>query len=219
MRNTKMKNYTIGYINHDALVHSRYLGPSLAALQGQFDILSTTSLKCPASNYNDMIDRCTTPYLILTHQDVSFPPDLLACVDNTIAQVPEFGALGMVGVDDIGQYRSSNLSHITRLLTMDCCFIVLRKDLEVRFDDKIFDGLHQYVEDYCGQLAYGKKRQCYTILARNGHTITPEHTHPGPAQGYWYHHGYTYSRRGGCWGNWPEYHRLLLTKWPNIRTT
>jgi hypothetical protein len=211
--------YTIGYIDHDPGVHVRHLGPSLASLKGSFAVLKTTSEKCPAANYNKMLDRCKTPYLILVHQDVTLPPDLLASIDRTIAAVPEFGALGMVGVNAAGAPVQASPNAIQEIDTMDCCFIVVRRDLGVRFDERVFDELHQYVEDYCGQLSRVYGRKCYTILAESGHRITPAHPFNGPAPGMWYHHGHTFFQRGACWGNWPKYHQRLLAKWPGIRTT
>ena len=209
----QMKRYTIGFIDHDPAVHQRHLGPSLAGLQGQFDILSTTSAKCPAANYNDMIARCATPYLILTHQDVAFSPDLLECIDRTMSVVFDWGALGMVGVDSKRNYLWSRPDCIAQVDTLDCCFIVIRKDLGVLFDASTFDELHQYVEDYCAQLSRQHGKRCYTILTE-GHQITQP---PWPS--YLFHYGATYEVLGSCWGLWNEYHNRLLSKWPGIQTT
>ena len=214
-----MKNYTIGYVDHDQAVHQRQLGPSIAALRGQFDVLSTNSDKCPATNYNTMLGLCTTPYLILTHQDVTFSPDLLECIDRTIAAVPDFGALGMVGVDKQHQYHWSTPQRIATLDTADCCFLVLRKDLGARFDDVTFDELHQYVEDYCGQVnrIYGKL--CHTILIQAAQ-LSASMQYPGDVgYGFLRHHGFTWNQRGSCWGKWPEYRRRLEAKWPGLKTT
>ena len=71
-----MKNFTIGYINHDNEVFNKYLKTSLNLLEDEFDIISTTDENNPAKNYNEILDKCKTLYLILTHQDVSFPPNL-----------------------------------------------------------------------------------------------------------------------------------------------
>lgn len=202
-----MTKYTIGYIDHDSNVHTKYLGPSLKALDGEFYVISTTSEKCPASNYNNMLSRCTTPYLILLHQDVTMPSDLLSCIDKTIKQVPDFGALGLVGVDKKKKYFCSSINHIYEVDTLDCCFIMVRKDLGVRFDDVTFDGLHQYVEDYCGQLTRSYNKHIYTIQSDGGEGRP------------FCHFGVTYSVRRGCWGNWIKYNRILKNKWPGIKTT
>jgi hypothetical protein len=198
------KKFTLGYIAHDPVVHTKYLGPSLLKLHGEYDELLTNSLRCSAVNYNWMLDQCKTDYLILTHQDVSFPADLLERIEATITRVPDFGALGLVGVDHDRQYYQVSPTRVNRVETLDCCFIVIRKDLDLRFDADTFDEYHQYVEDYCGQVTRRLGRSIYTILA-------------DPAT--FVHHGATYSQRGSCWGRWSEYHRHLQTKWPGLKTT
>ena len=208
-----MKQYTIGYIAHDPAVHTRYLGPSLVGLKGEWDELYTSSLQCPAFNYNTMLELCQTPYLILTHQDVSFSPDLLECLDRTVAQVPQFGALGMVGVDSSHRYIWGEPGRVAEVDTLDCCFIVVRKDLGVRFDAATFDELHQYVEDYCGQLIRRHQRKVYTLLMRA--TGLDDKT----GASFIHHMGHTFHERGSCWGRWGEYHRRLTVKWPGIQTT
>lgn len=215
-----MKQFTIGYIDHSAEAHGLYLGPSLEKLEGEFDLDHTDSAQCPAKNYNVMIDRCKTPYLILTHQDVSFSPDLLACINKTIAQRPNFGALGMVGVDGQHAYLWSRPERIASLDTLDCCFIVLRPALKFKFDDVLFDDLHQYVEDYCGQVGRGAGLGVYTILTYAA-GLYPGETNSKKLVGdsFLAHHGYTFTKRGACWGTWREYNRRLQEKWHGIQVT
>ncbi len=98
-----MKNFTIGYINHNPSVYERLLGPSIKNLKGDFDVIFTSDKLLPAQNYNKIISETKTPYLILTHQDVSFSSDLLSCIKETIESLGEdWGALGMVGVTKQG---------------------------------------------------------------------------------------------------------------------
>ena len=209
-----MKLYTFGYIAHDSKVHEKYLGPCLKSLEGEFDVLKTSSAKCPASNYNDLIDMCQTPYLILTHQDVSFPPNLLRRISHTIIRVPNFGALGMVGVNPKRQYFWSSPNKIFKIETLDSCFLVIQKNLGIRFDDIVFDEFHQYVEDYCAQLTRKHNLPCYTIL------VKAMEANPSISLGScMQHHSNTMNKLGACWGKWQEYNRRLMAKWPGIKTT
>lgn len=216
----KTNNYTIGYIDHSTEVHNSHLGPSLLMLTQSFDVLKTDSKLCPAVNYNNMIGHCKTPYLILTHQDVTFSPDLLDRIDETIKRVPDFGALGMVGVDNNRSYKWSRCDTIAELDTLDCCFIVLRPDIGARFDEKTFSGLHQYVEDYCGQINRVYGRKVYTILT-HAVGLYPGETHSKKIEGnsFLAHHGATFAKRGPCWGDWRMYNQKLQVKWPGIKVT
>ena len=200
-----MKLYTIGYIDHDPIVHAKYLGPSLSSLKGDFDVWTTTPKECPAANYNNIIAHSKTPYIILTHQDVAFPSSLLSCIDNTIRQNPAFGALGIVGVDKDKNYLWSKPDAIQQVVTLDCCFVVIRRGL-FKFDADTFDGYHMYVEDYCGQ-CNSAGLGCYTILANGG---------PGTELN---HYGATAAKLGYAWGDWRKYRAKLDAKWPGIRTT
>ena len=57
-----MKQFTIGYIRHNKYVYETYLGPSIDNLQGEFDLISTSDENKPATNYNELISKCNTPY-------------------------------------------------------------------------------------------------------------------------------------------------------------
>jgi hypothetical protein len=213
-----MNDFTIGYIKHSPTAFERYLGYSLKHLQGDFDEVFTSDEKFPAQNYNDIIERSQTEFVILTHEDVSFPPDALACIKRTIDFLPDFGVLGMVGVDAGGTHRWSTLAGVYEVDTLDCCFVVVRKNAPARFDAERFNEYHLYVEDYCAQMnrLYGKKN----------HTL---HIASGEARASWFvegfpllqmtHHSATVSERGYCWGRYHEFRHELERKWPNIKTT
>lgn len=216
-----MKKYTIGYIDHNQEVHARQLGPSLAALNGGFDVLKTDSKECPAANYNTMIDRCNTSVLILTHQDVTFSPDLLTRLDVAIGAIPNFGAFGMVGVDPQRRYYWSKDGAIARICSIDCCFIVIRKELGLKFDNSTFNEYHMYVEDYCGQVS-NMGLNCYTIpinSAALGKDETYEDAVKKCGSNFLNHHSFTCGERGYCWGRWAEFRAKLKAKWPGIETT
>lgn len=197
-------NYTFGYIDHNKELQKKYLGPSLEILKGNFRIINTDSLNSPAVNYNAMIDYCSSPFLILTHQDVTFSEDLLDLIDETIVTVKYFGAIGMVGADKEGTIRFSNSSIINELDTLDCCFIVINCKSWVRFNSKIFSEFHLYVEDYCAmQKTLGKK--IYTIRLKDKSFLD--------------HHSYTWKTQGSCWGNYNYFKTIFSKRWPGLKTT
>ena len=196
--------FTIGYIDHDSFVHNHYLGKCLKDLQGEFSVITTSDKKYPAENYNDMIEECKTPYLILTHQDVIFPPNLLECIENTILVDPNFGAIGMVGVDNKGAYRWSKSPVIYELDTLDCCFIVINTASPIRFNQEVFNEYHLYVEDYCAQQkALGRK--IYTIAVPVGSKMD--------------HYGATFNKLGPAWGRYRQFKAIFNKMWPRLKTT
>lgn len=210
-----MKLFTIGYRARFPDVFEKYLGPSLNKLEGEFDIIKKEeqlatahndfiSENSPAKNYNDIIFECTTPYLILCHEDVSFSPDIFECIQTTISKVPEFGVLGLVGCNNTGTNKWSEKNNIHEVDTLDSCFIVLRLDYGIKFDEKNFGGLHLYVEDFCGRLkSFGK-----TI-----HTIELQEN------SYINHHSATWNTLGAAWGDYSEYKKVFTKLYPNLKTT
>lgn len=210
------KKFTIGYRARFPDTFNKYLKPSLRKLTNA-DVLwvnatSITQENCsdmvsdtyPADNYNKMIDACRTPYLILTHEDISFTPDVLECIENTIAEYPDFGALGLVGVNTNGEYKWSDSNGIYEVDTVDSCFLVIRLDLGVRFNSEEFGGFHLYVEDYCGQLQ-NMGRKVYTIKLNENSKIE--------------HHAKTWHTLGAAWGDYQKYEAVWLKKYPNLKKT
>jgi hypothetical protein len=212
------KKFTIGYINHDESIHEKYLGHCLKTLKGEFDVIYTDDKKFPAENYNDLKDRCQTEYLILTHQDVSFPPNLLDCISQTMSQLDDWGVLGLVGVDQDGTYRWSTKERIFEIDTLDCCFMVIRKDSLAKFDEKTFDDYHLYVEDFCAQMNRGFNKKNYTLLINSNESLDTIHNNPSEIT-QMFHHGATVSKIGYAWGKYWEYRDKLSSKWGKIKTT
>lgn len=210
--------YTFGYIEHDKEVHDKYLGPSMASLIDEFTVLTTTDEKFPAENYNDLKDRCETEYLILTHQDVSFPPNLLQRIDETMKHIPDWGVIGMVGVDKNRSYKWSEGTTINEVDTLDCCFIVIRKDSPARFDTNQFGEYHLYVEDFCAQMNRLYNKRNYTIAINSGEILDSIYK-PNTTFTQLSHHSATVSKRGYCWGRYVEFRQKLGLKWPQIQTT
>jgi hypothetical protein len=212
-------NFTIGYISHDQSVHARFLGPSLTALRGNFEVISVSDELFPAVNYNKLKAQAHAPYLILTHQDVSFSPDLLERIESTIYAVGDFGALGMVGVDQSRLFNKWSTPHqVHELDTADCCFIVIKTNNQMQFDGLNFDEYHLYVEDYCAQLKriYGQK--IFTILTSSSEA-SPYTPIIWSRPTFLDHHSVTLNECGFCWGRYWEFRGRLESKWPGIKTT
>ena len=206
-----VERFTFGYINNNADDQRKYLQPSLDALnQDEFDVVYTTNNNAPASNYNKIVDASKTKYVILIHQDAVFPPDLLESIRNTIKQHPDFGVLGLVGFDEF-----SNLNRLTLYSTKDRTFnidffdsfcIIINKEHGLKFDDKTFDNLHMYVEDYCMQAR--EKGLC-------NHTVLADFNVRDPNCRI-KHIGTTYHKHDGkMWGKYDEYYSIFLKKWVN----
>jgi len=212
------KLFTIGYIKHNQSVFDKFLGPSIENLKGEFDVICVSDEAYPAENYNALVDMASTPYVILTHQDISFSSDMLQRLQETIEFVGDFGAIGAVGVDQNRTYRWSQRNNIFELDTADCCFIVVRKDSPVKFDDNIFNEYHLYVEDYCAQINRIWKKKIYTfdISATEESPLSVTNLHKSSSIS---HHSITVNQRGCAWGKYWEYRQLLENKWPNIKTT
>lgn len=210
------ENFTIGYRARFPNIYDKYLGPSINSLpegilvhkqeepmanaHGDF----TNYKNSPAKNYNDIIFNCTTPYLILCHEDVSFSPNILTSIQNTINKVPEFGILGLVGCDSTGINRWSTQDMIYTVDTLDSCFIVVRVDYGIKFNEIDFGGLHLYVEDYCARLRLLGK-EVYTIELEEGEYIN--------------HHSSTWHTLGPAWGDYSEYKKKFISLYPNLKTT
>lgn len=201
--------FTIGYIDHDKSVFDECLGNSLIGLKGEFDIIKTPSKNKPSENYNHIINNSKNKYVILTHQDITFSNDLLTRIEETINKHPDFGVLGLVGVDTTRTYRWSELnkSHITQ--TLDCCFIVIDKENNVLFDEVNFNGLHLYVEDYCLQVKKTTNKVSRTILISSKIKDSS----------FLKHHSKTFRKLGPGWGNYNQYKKTLIKKWGNVKTT
>ena len=219
-----MRTYTIGYISHDPVVFDKYLGPSLESLDGDFVVISTSDKAYPAENYNTIISCCDTDYLILTHQDVSFPPNLLSAIDKTIDAVGEesLGVLGMVGMHpdhpDLQLHSTADKVHLVD--TVDCCFAVVNPRLNARFDSENFGEYHLYVEDYCAQMNRTLGRNNYTILIDSGvDEIMDSNNNDGFVRDKLRHHSATVSKLGSAWGRYWEFRDVLTKKWGNLKTT
>ena len=214
-----MKKFTFGYIEHNSIVLERYLKKSLQGIHPDlYHIITTDDTNVPSVNYNTILEQCKTEYLILTHEDVSFPSDLLECIENTIKLMPDFGVLGMVGVDTDRAYKWSNKNEMYEVDTLDCCFIVLKTNTGVKFDEINFNEYHLYVEDICAQMNRVHNKKNYTILIDSSEISDNKYVDTYiPTK--LVHHSATLSKRGAEWGNYLLYKDFLIKKWDNIKTT
>jgi len=209
--------YTFGYIKHNKEINEYHLGACLDNLDGDYSIITTSDKKFPAENYNDILEQCTTDYLILSHEDVTLPKDFLKKLEITIKHVPDFGCLGMVGVDNNRNYHWSQSDNLFEVDTLDCCFLVINmKNLNgAKFDTESFGEYHLYVEDFCAQMNRINKKTNYTIAVNASEKplyMTDDLSSMG-------HHSATVKERGYCWGRYQEFRTVLENKWPNIKTT
>ena len=206
--------YTIGFIRHDEKVFESYLGPSLEKLKGNFDIITTTNEKNPAENYNEIIEKSPNDFIILLHEDMSFTSDLLERLDLTNKTLNgKWSSIGVVGSDYESLHYKNNWSNdqtIFECSTLDCCFILINKLQNIKFDTITFDEYHLYVEDYCLQARKHTGLGSFTMLM-NSHDTSKESDIS--------HYGAITSKLGPAWGNYASYKRKLLHKWPNASTT
>lgn len=209
--------FTIGYIAHDEDLHWEYLGGCLAHLQTLHRVISKPSTTTPAILYNQMYMECETPFLILCHQDITFPNDILERITETIALLGnDFGVLGAVGRNTDNRYIWSEPGRVHEVDTLDPCFIVIKAKQNVWFDDVLFNDLHGYVEDYCAQMnrVHGKKNYTLLIKAGANEDCTDDIRKEGIV-----HYSATCSKKGYYWGRVSEYRRKLEKKWGTIFTT
>jgi len=224
-----MRRYTIGHINYNKDAYNKYLGPSLENLEGNFDVITTSSENKPAQNYNEIIDKSPNDYIILLHEDVSFSPVLLRNIDETINLLEEkqigFSSLGIVGriYNNSMNYLVEwcKPSEIYRYETVDCCFILIDKRQGIKFDDFTFNDFHLYVEDYCIQAEEKTGLGCYSIFMQGAESSTVSHIlHKIKNDPYILHHSVTVNERGTCWGRYSEYKDYLYRKYNRlIKTT
>lgn len=201
--------FTIGYIEHNSNVFEKFLKPSLNGLEGDFEIIKTSDKNCPAENYNEILKKSKTQYVILTHQDISFSKDLLKKIEKTINENKNFGILGLVGVDDQNKYRWSNENESFKCQTLDCCFVVINKENNLYFDSKTFNNFHLYVEDFCLQTTKKTNKPPYTILISSN----------SKNESFLIHHSETMRKLGPRWGEYDLYRKKLIDKWGRVKTT
>jgi hypothetical protein len=204
---------SIASIVHDPLVAERYLLPSLEALDepvqrlvlSNIDDALTTNL---ASLHNVLLRLDGPTRRAFVHPDVTFDPDLVVrlagAVDDLEAAGSPWGAVGIVGRAWEGDYVWAHELDAPRpVCTLDSCFVLTRTDLGLAFDEKEFDELHCFVEDYCLQ-CHAEGRGVWVVPAAAWHANA------------------TYNELGARWGKYDRYRKQLDKKWrrrfPNLVT-
>lgn len=164
------------------------------------DVIIKKADRPPAIIYNEVLDETKERFVCFVHADVSCH-GLLNAINKTIIERPNH-LLGIVGVKN--GYHWSKPNQLYDVMTLDSCCVVVDKEMGLRFDDKTFDEYHCYVEDICMQA--GKVSTMYINTENN-------------EGDFFAHHGHTWNKLGGSWGNYNKYRKLLSDKWGNIQTT
>jgi hypothetical protein len=194
--------YTLGYIRHNEEIFNKYLGRSIEKIENSIDVIShESSTGYPSSIYNRIIDDSKNRYIILTHEDINFNENLINQIDKTINTVGDFGVIGLVGKLNNGKITWSSESRIYEYITVDCCFFIIDKYNNIRFDELTFDELHKYAEDYAMQ-CIDKGLINYSILSK---CDSPKKEIS--------HMSHTCRTVGYKWGKWSIYHKLFNEKW------
>jgi len=213
LRNTypSKDEITIGYIDHDQEVFSKYLKPSLS--KSGVSSISVSSQSSGAKSYNKILDEAKTKYVLFLHQDVGFGPGLIEAIEKSIEAHPNFGAMGIVGFDFANNTIWSSPDVCKEVERFDACCLLVNKEHGIRFDEKTFDDLHFYVEDYCMQtIARGLKN--YTMAYPSWQFDEDESFDVNKK--YMKHIGSTYKKAGNkMWGKYGEHSHKFAEKWNN----
>lgn len=156
----------------------------------------------PVANiYNQIIDSVSTDIIAFMHPDIEFSSDGVANALKCIGE-SDIGAVGFVGADsNRREVWAGEISEPRDVESVDSCVLFIDRKKGFRFDDKVFDELHLYVEDFCCQVK-NKGLRCVVVNADN-----------------FKHHSETFSKQGSCWGNYPKYRQRLSDKWGEVITT
>lgn len=196
--------FTLGYIRHNEELFSKYLGISIDRIKDLVDVISyESSTGFPSSIYNRIIEESENRYIILTHEDIIFNENLIDQINRTIDLVGDFGVIGLVGKTEDGKITWSNENNVNKYITVDCCFFVIDKTTDIRFDEVTFDELHKYAEDYAMQ-CIERGLNNYSILSKCDSSKKDIA-----------HISHTCRTVGYKWGKWSMYHNLFNKKWKN----
>jgi hypothetical protein len=183
----------------DPAVYERHLAPCIEAAGLPRIVLHGDESTCLARLYNEVLDSTEQRFVVFAHPDIEFSPDLLANIEpSSIA-----GGVGVVEVKRRFWSRSRERSYIwasrieaaTEVACFDSCLLVADRQLGLRFDEELFDGLHLCVADYCYQ-ARSAGAKCVVPVAKR-----------------FEHYSTTVRAEGYSWGNYPEYRKRLERKW------
>jgi hypothetical protein len=195
--------FTYAYITYKKEVFDQHLGPCLNKIKDKVDVITKENI-IPAKFHNEVLKESNNRYIIFSHEDVTFTPDIIDQIEKTIEQLPSFGVLCVVGRNDENVIIGSVNNKIRNLKFCDPCFFVIDKENPLRFDEITFDDFHLSVEDYCvgSQELHGKGT--YTIL------ITWNKEEDSLS---FKHHSYTCKSVKYKWGKYEEHKKKFKEKW------
>jgi hypothetical protein len=168
------------------------------------NILVKNADKPPATIYNNILDETKERFVCFIHSDVRCN-GITQAIEKTINEKSGY-LIGAVGVKN--GYHWSRKTELFELITADSCCIVVDKELGLRFDDKLFNEYHLYVEDICMQC--GKVCTMY---------LDAFSSNPTNFENCFVHYGYTWNKLGKGWGSYKYFRNLISEKWPNVQTT
>lgn len=204
----------IGVLNHDDEVFNRFVNQSLHELSDETEVIIKSGLP-PAAAYNQILDECSAQHVLFCHADVLFDQAFIDAAKKATSQIPDYGALGVVGVKKPlfrkREYCFARDDQTPSVTTLDSCCILINKGNNLRFDEVTFDEYHHFVEDYCMQVKYVLKRKTHLIASNFSCKTAP--SLDTPMNNYFYHADNTVSTEGGRWGNWGRYKKALDAKW------
>lgn len=201
---------TFGVIVNKPEIFNSLLYPCLIKQTRPYYLFIVNDDKDIAKNYNKIIEKSTTDYVVLIHADVTISNDFVEILERNIHLPSNFGAFGIVGNAGYGiEWAKSDRQYVVE--TVDSCFIMINKKHGIRFDEKTFDEYHLYVEDYCVQVYEKLGFRCYTLLIDAG--VSSDKPPGSIEKNHFCHHSATYSVLGSCWGNYLHYKDKLFQKW------
>jgi len=126
---------------------------------------------------NRGLESCNTRWVVCAHQDVVFPRSWAKRMAMLVRALPEeVAVVGLVGTRADGRFRG----HIVdpnghcfwgplpaEVLVLDESVLVVRRDLGIRFDERV-PGFHCYGADFCLQVrALGRKALAVDAAVRH----------------------------------------------------
>lgn len=215
--------FSICYINRNNDVANACINKSLSKLdfRDDYEVLfleNKNNEYSPSFLYNRFIDIAQGKYLILSHEDMKFPPNILESIEKTIDQVDDdFGVLGAIGRNSHKQYCFSEKNRLYEVDTHDPCFIVIKREKDFRFDEVEFNEFHLYVEDYCARKIEQNKKN-YTLLEDiyQGDVFNEDLENKNDML---IHFANTIKNSTYCWGNYFYYKNKFVLKYPQLHTT
>ena len=178
----------------DKTVLEKHLEPSIPEYLQERHFIEGTRPSNIASLYNRVLDITKSEFVIFAHPDVEFSPE--ACDMMVSALTMGVGVAGLVGVTAPGKYVfSSKITEQQEVASLDSCVLAVDTRFGLRFDDKTFDELHLYGEDYC----FSARRAGLKVV------VVPVN--------HFLHASTTLLKKGDSWGQYSAYKQRLLDKW------